>query len=177
MKQLKDLTTEEIITLFKNNKSIQSKAYDLAYDYAMQCQADEFDLLKANVFDYNNHYSSFYLTTPMAYGSKAPEKVAESLDVDYLNGDNAKLYRRLNLLYAKMQDAEEWDEEREEYIEMIEVCDKLAEGITLQLQAYENYDENDAIEALKDAIECGSMGEWQIDDDGVVYETITNLYK
>lgn len=176
MKQLKELTTNEIETLFKTNKAIQSKAYELAYDYAMQCQADEYDLIKANVFDYNNDHSSFFLTTPKVYGSKAPEKVAEELDADYLNEDNAKLYRKLNLLYAKMQDAEERDEDRAEYAEMVEVCDKLAEGITAQLRSYEDYDERDALEALKDAIECGEMSDSEI-DGSMVIETIKKVYR
>ena len=177
MKQLKDLTTNELKTLFKNNKAIQNKAYELAYDNAMNAQAEEFENMGAGVFEYHDDHSSFFLTTPKVYGAKAPEMICDALHAEYLNEENGRLYKKLIDLYTKMQDAEEWDEDREEYDEMIEVCDKLAEGITSQLRAYEDYDENDALEALKDAIEYGTMGDWQIDDDGVVYEHITKFYK
>ena len=56
MKQLKDLTTNELKTLFKNNKAIQNKAYELAYDNAMNAQAEEFENMGAGV----NHIAYFF---------------------------------------------------------------------------------------------------------------------
>ena len=139
MKKLKDLTKEELLALEAGNKWLAERIDELATDDASMVQADEFELMGAKVFDYHDHYSSFYLTTPMVYGAKAPEKVAGALDRDYLSEEQAKLYNRLCELNKAMEDAEEWDEERPEYAEMVEVCDKLAESITESLREYEDY--------------------------------------
>lgn len=141
MKKLKDLTKEELLTLEASNKWLAEQIDERAMDDASMIQADEFELMGAKVFDYHDHYSSFYLTTPMAYGAKAPEKVAGELNRDYLTEEQTKLYDRLCELNKAMEDAEEWDEDRPEYAEMVEMCDRLAESITESLRAYEDYTE------------------------------------
>ena len=135
-------------------------------------QGEEFKLLGADAFDYHDHYSSFYLTTPCVYGAKAPEKLAGKLDADYMSEEDAKLYKELCELNDKMEDAEEWDEERPEYARMIEIADKLAEDITEQLRAYEDttgYEE----QIIDDIIDGYNwLGELEVEDG-----TITEIVK
>lgn len=177
MKRLKELTIEELKDLYNKNGEFANKVYEKVYEDAMLSQEIEFKAMGAEVFDYNNHYSSFYLSTPKVYGGKAPEKVAGKLDRDYLTEENAKLYDKLCELNAIMEDAEEWDEDREEYNEMIEVCDKLADGITEQFRAYENI-EDDQIDSELEAIaeDWTNMSDWETDGE-CVYEHITEVYK
>ena len=146
MKTLKDLTIEELKSLYKENKTIQQSIYETVYDWRMQEQADEARNIGTEVFNYHDHYTSFYLTTPRFSGAPAPEKVARHLRSEYLEADNLALYNKLNELMDKMEDAEEWDEDRPEYTEMIETCDKLAAGITSQLRAYEDIDEEEILQ-------------------------------
>lgn len=181
MKTLKDLTKEELRELYKNNKQFNSVVYELAYDDAMYWQGEEFKLMGAVVFDYNDHYSSFYLSTPRVYGSKTPEKVAGELDADYMTPENSELYKKL------CDKIDEWenmttDEQEEEkgervYDDACELCDKLADGLTEQFRAYENITEEQCEQVL-DAILDGnySMSEWETDGKKV-FEHITKVYE
>lgn len=177
MKQLKELTSEELKELFKTNNYISSKAYELDYENKMTMQEEEGRLMGVEIFDYHDNYNSFYLTTPVIYGGKEPEAVAHKLSRDYMNEDNAKLYDKLNDLTDKWEnmDTDKQDENAELYNEMTETCDKLAKGITEQLRAYEQVSEADAIETLLYEVECGYLGELETDGEKV-YETLRNVY-
>ena len=137
---LKELSDKELAELYNDNKWLMEQIDNQAWERASFDQSEEFKLIGAECFDYNNYYSSFYLTTPCVYGAKAPEKVAGKLDSDYLSEEDAKLYNELCELNDKMEDAEEWDEDRPEYDRMTKIADKLADNITAQLRAYEDMD-------------------------------------
>lgn len=177
MKKIKELKIEELKKLYNDNKDFQSVVFDRCYENNMYWQAEEFKLMGAEVFDYNDHYSSFFLSTPTIYGSKAPEKVAGKLDADYMTEENAKLYKKLCELNAKMEDAEEWDEDREEYAEMTRVCDELADGLTEQFRAYEDISDEQIDEELEAILDGDDyMGEWETDGEKI-FETIIKTYK
>ena len=138
MRTLKNLTEAELKQLLKENKQLRNKAIDDAYSQLMFMQEEEFRLMHADVFEYNDHYSSFYLTTPSVYGSKTPEKVAHEIDRDYLNEDAVKVYDELNMLIDQWENmtTDEQDEHEDLYQKACDTCDKLAETITKQLRQY-----------------------------------------
>lgn len=168
---LQDMTKEQLLELKASNKWLEEKISEQAWDDAMWQQGEESKLLGADAFEYHDHYTSFYLTCPKAYGGKAPEKLVGKLDTDYMSEEDAKLYKELCELNSKMEDAEEWDEDREEYAKMIEIADKLAEDITEQLRAYEDttgYEE----QIIDDIIDGYNwLGELEV-EDGVITETV-----
>lgn len=175
MKTLKDLSIKELKDLYKENKSIQQKIFESYYEDRMHEQEEEARNIGAEVFQCNDHYTSFYLTTPKFSGAPAPEKVARHLRSEYLEADNEELYNKLNELMDKMEDAEEWDEDRPEYTEMIETCNKLAVGITEQLRAYEDIDEEELIGEFIFQAQNGFLMDMETDGHKV-YETITKCY-
>lgn len=168
---LQDMTREQLLELRASNKWLDEKISEQAWDDAMWQQGEESKLLGADAFGYHDHYSSFYLTCPKVYGGKAPEKLVGKLDTDYMSDEDGKLYKELCELNSKMEDAEEWDEERPEYARMIEIADKLAEDITEQLRAYE--DTTDFEEQIIDDIIDGYnwLGELEV-EDGVIAEIV-----
>lgn len=168
---IQDMTREQLLELKASNKWLEEKISEQAWDDAMWQQGEESKLLGADAFEYHDHYTSFYLTCPKVYGGKAPEKLVGKLDADYMNEEDAKLYKELCELNDKMEDAEEWDEDREEYARMIEIADKLAEDITEQLRAYEDttgYEE----QIIDDIIDGYNwLGELEV-EDGIITETV-----
>ena len=60
--------------------------------------------------------------------------------------------------------------------DMTDICDKLADGLTEQLRAYESVSEEQAFENLKIEIENGWLDEWETDGEKV-YQNITKIYK
>ena len=182
MKTLKELNDKELKELYENNQELKQHAWEDAYSDNMDCQAFEADEIGTEVFDYHDHYSSFYLTTPMKYGTRCPELVANKLKgVDYLTKENAELYDKLNKLIDKWEELD-YDEQQEEkgekiYDEAIEVCDKLAEGITEQLRAYEDIDDDYAYDLFKQNAYDGYMSDWEVNEKGEVRQTIYKTYK
>lgn len=150
---LKDKTKDELKKLSESNNWLGEKIYEYAYEGAMLAQEDDFKMIGADCFEYHDHYSSFYLTTPTIYGAKAPEKIAGKLDSEYLSEEDAKLYNELCELNAKMEDAEEWDEERPEYTRMVEIADVLAEHLTQYFRDYENITDEQIEQVLDEMIE------------------------
>lgn len=181
-RQLKDLSEKELKELYENNHDIQERAWGDAYDCSMEQQEMEAEGIGTDVFDYHDHYSSFYLTTPIRYGTKCPELVAHKLkDPDYLTKDNAKLYKKLNDLIDKW-DSMTYDEQQEEageqvYDEATKACDELAEGVTAQLRDYENVTDEHVLDDFLFNASEGYMSEWTINKEGVVTETIYKTYK
>lgn len=180
MKKLKDLTSEEIKKLYEKNQGFKDLILNYIYDEKNMLQGEEAENIKTDVFEYHNHYSSFYLATPCFYGVKDGHKVAHKLDEDYLNEENAAIYKELNAtadIYENL-DAEELDAQGEELEEKMNVLsDKLADGITRQLREYENITElgvDGALDFISDDMSPFS----DFDTDGVkVYEYITKIYK
>lgn len=181
MKTLKELNDKELKELYENNQELKQHAWEDAYNQSMDLQGEESDRIHAEMFEYRDHYSSFYLTTPTEYGAKYPERVANKLDADYLTPENQYLYTKLNNLINAWENmtTDEQDEEKGEkiYDEATAVCDKLAEGITEQLRAYEDVSDEQAFEEFKFQAQEGYMSDWTVNEKGVVTETIYKTYK
>ena len=169
---INELSKDEIKELMAKNKWLEDKVYECAYEDAMWAQSEEYKLMGAEAFDYHDHYSSFYLTTPTFYGAKAPEKLAGKLAAEYMSEEDAKLYNELCKLNAKMEDAEEWDEDREEYKRMTEIADVLAEHLTQYFRDYEDITDEQIDQVIDDMIEGYNwLGELEV-EDGKIKEVI-----
>lgn len=179
MKKLSELNKEELNELYKNNGEFQSYVYEQAYERMMFEQEEEAKSLNTKVFDYHNHYTSFYLSTPIKYGAKEPERIAHNLDADYMTVENSELYEELNKLTDEWENMtyDEQEEHEELYDKMIEVCDNLAEGLTEQLRVYENPNEEDILDMLDEDAAMGYYDNFSVDEDGKVYEETTKVYK
>ncbi len=180
MKKLKELSVEELVGLYDKNNGFNSAVFEQVYEQAMFWQGEEYKLMGAEVFDYHDHYSSFFLTTPMHYGVKDGRAVAHKLDREYMTKENAELYDELNRLTDELENMEcdEYEDKRDEYDEKIdELCDKLADGLTMQLRALETID----MEHVRDELQMIAdgehyMSEWETDGT-TVYEHMTKEYK
>lgn len=179
MKDLKDLTTEELKNLYKNNQGFSELVYNLAYEDAMNAQEEQSELMGAKVFKYNDHYNSFYLTTPCYYGVKDGLKVAGALDREYLNDKAARVYDKLcdiKKTYDNLT-AEELDARGDGLEEQANtLSDKLAEIITEDLREYENITDFN-ISVILDFISDGYLLDGFKTDGVKVYEYITKVYK
>lgn len=180
MRKLGELSKEELHELLEKNDQFKAEVYEWIYERMMDLQREEGELLHADVFDYHDHYSSFYLTTPTRYGVRNGWSVAHKLDADYLNEDARKLYEELNRLADELEnmEADELDEKQDDYEDkMSDVCDKLAEAITDQLRAYENWGEDEIdyeLGQIADGLHYASN--WETDGT-TIYEHITKEYK
>lgn len=183
-RKLADLSREELKELYKNNDGFQRAVWERAYEVSMFWQSEDFDNIGCKAFDYHDHYSSFYLTTPMHYGVRDGLSVAGKLDRDYLNDEAQALYDKL-CEYKKLDDSmtldelEEWEEKNEcDFGEMTDdICDQLADNITKMLREYEDISDGQ-IDDILDQITYDDdyMGEWMTDGT-TVYETIVREYK
>lgn len=180
MRKLGELSKEELHELLEKNDQFKAQVYDWAYQAQMDLQREEGELMGADVFDYHDHYSSFYLTTPKNYGVRNGWSVAHKLDADYMNEDARKLYEKLNRLADELEEmeADELDKNQDEFEERINnVCDKLAEAITYQLRAYEDVSDEQIdfeLEQIADGMSYAS--DWETDGT-TVYQHITKEYK
>lgn len=169
---INELSKDAIKELMGKNKWLEDKVYEQAYEDAMWAQSEEFKLMGADCFDYHDHYTSFYLTTPTFYGAKSPEKIAGKLDKDYLSEEDRKLYEELCELNGKMEDAEEWDEDREEYKRMTEIADELADHLTAYFRGFEDITDEQIDQVIDYMIEgyCW-LGELEV-EDGKIKEVL-----
>lgn len=169
---INELSKDAIKELMANNKWLEDKVYNEAYESAMWAQSEEYKLIGAGVFEYHDHYNSFYLTCPKVYGGKAPEKVAGKLDAEYMSEEDAKLYKELCDLNETMESAEEWDEDRPEYERMTEIADELAEHLTIYFRGFEDITDEQIDQVIDDMIEgyCW-LGELEV-EDGKIKEVI-----
>jgi len=169
---INELSKDAIKELMGNNKWLEDKVYSEAYESAMWAQSEEYKLIGADVFDYHDHYNSFYLTCPTISGAKSPEKLTGKLDAEYLSEEDAKLYKELCELNEKMEDAEDWDETRPEYDRMREIADELAEHLTTYFRGFEDITDEQIDQVIDDMIEgyCW-LGELEI-EDGKIKEVI-----
>lgn len=181
-RKLASLSVDELKELYKNNQEFASKVYERAYEDSMFWQGETYKLVGADIFDYHNHYTSFYLTTPCHYGAKDGKSVAHKLDRDYLDEEGQKLYDKIcelsdiwdNLTYDEQ---EEWNEKNGDLEEQAdELCDKLAENLTHMFRLYEDITDEMIDDVLDNIDDYDYMGEWE-EENGVVYETIVKAYK
>lgn len=143
MKTLKDLTPQELDELIKNNSWLENEIFNRALEELSEQESEEFKLIGADVFDWHKNYTSFYLTARRGYGVADGLKVANSLDGDYLTEENKALYNELNAIYKEYSElsADDLEGEKGESLEekANNIADKLADGITRQLQdSYES---------------------------------------
>ncbi len=178
-KKLSELQKSELQKILKENREFESAVYERAYEDAMRGQEIEFEEMGARVFDYNDHYNSFYLSTPLVCGGKAPEKVAGKLDADYMTPENSELYKKLcdKMNQWENMTTDEQDENGKIYDEACELCDKLADGITKQLRAYEDITDEQVAQVIEDIADGNSyMSDWTT-NGAQVFEHITKIYK
>ncbi len=169
---INELSKDEIKKLMGSNKWLEDKVYKYAYEDAMWAQNEEYKLMGAEAFDYHDHYSSFYLSCPTIGGAKAPEKLAGKLDAEYMSEEDAKLYKELCELNAKMEDAEEWDEDRPEYEQMTKIADELADHLTAYFRGFEDITDEQIDQVIDEMIDgyCW-LGELEV-EDGKIKEVI-----
>lgn len=175
MKTLKDLTSEELKKLYEENEWLRQEVNNSAAESMYFCQGEDAELMgAAKVFEYHDHYSSFYYTTPKSYGVKNGYAVAHKLDRDYLNEENAKLYDQLNELADRYDQAEEYSDEAEAIEDQLdEISDKLAAGITDQLREHEDA-YTDYIQSELDMIGSGDRywSDLELTEDGKIKEVL-----
>lgn len=180
MKKLHECDRATIDELYTNNQEFRNLIDSSAYDMAMEAQADEANCMGCKVFDWHDHYTSFYLSTPRIYGAKAPELVAHHLEADYMTEDNAKIYDKLNKTITKWEnmttDEQETEAGEKLYNEAIKLCDELADGLTAQLRAYEDIDTDYVYEELHYQCSEGAFADYETDGTKV-YQYITKVYK
>ena len=180
MKLLNELSVKELKDLYTNNKDFSNAVYSEAYDQAIEAQSEEFKLLGAGIFDYTNHYSSFFLSTPNR-GYKDGTAIAGTLNAEYMNIENEVLYEKLNKLADRWENMTEDEQDAPEgdqlWDEINATADKLAEGLTRQLRAFEEI-QDDQIEEVLEQISEGFcyMGEWETDGEAV-YEHTTKVLR
>lgn len=169
---INELSKDAIKELIANNKWLEDKVYEYAYEDAMWAQSEEYKLIGADVFDYHDHYNSFYLSCPTISGAKSPEKLAGKLDAEYLSEEDTKLYKELCELNGKMEDAEEWDETRPEYDRMRDIADELADHLTTYFRGFEDITDEQIDQVIDNMIEgyCW-LGELEV-EDGKIKEVI-----
>lgn len=180
MKKIEELTKQELLELYEKNEDFKNYVWREAYDDSMFAQGEEAKFLGTHVFDYHDHYSSFYLSTPIRYGAKEPEAVAHKLDRDYMSPESMEAYDKLNELTDEWEamdyDGQQSDDGCKLYDKMIEACDKLAECITEQLNAYQDVSFEDAKQWMIDMQSSGRFSNLET-DGAIVYEHITREYK
>lgn len=178
-KKLSELSKSELQKILKENRDFESAVYESAYEDAMRGQEIEFEEMGAQVFEYSDHYSSFYLSTPRVCGGKAPEKVAGALDADYMTPENSELYKKLcdKMNQWENMTIDEQDKNGNIYDEACELCDELADGITKQLRAYEDITDEQVAQVIEDIADGNSyMSDWTT-NGAQVFEHITKIYK
>ena len=178
MTKLKAYNLDELRDLYDKNKEFAQAVYERVYEEAMEWQAEEFKLCGAEAFNYHDHYSSFYLTTPIPNGVKDGKSLRGELDEDYMTEEMKPLYKKLCENAEKM----DWLEYQcDEYCKLDEECDeladKLAELYTNMLRTWETITDEQIWEELG-RIADGEhyMSEWETDGTKV-YEHITKEYK
>lgn len=178
-KKLSELKKSELQKLLKENRDFEREVFERAYEDAMRAQEIEGEEMGVEVFDYHDYYTSFYLSTPLVYGVKAPEKVAGKLDADYMTDENSELYKKLcdKMNQWDNMTTDEQDENEKIYDEACELCDELADGITKQLRAYEDITDEQVAQVIEDiADENSNMSDWTT-NGAQVFEHITKIYK
>lgn len=181
MKKLKELKEEELKALYDNNSDFQQTILDRIYEDNMYIQSEEYKNMGADALEYNDYYSSFYLSTPRVCGAKAPEKVAGKLDADYMTEENGKKYKKLCELIEKWENMTEDEQESDAgealYNEACDACDELADGLTAQFREFENVEDGQEYSIFELITDGGDyMSNWETDGEKV-FEHITKVYK
>lgn len=185
MKLLKELSFEELKELYDSNKQFSNKVYELAYDIANDQLCEWLDLSRINkTFDIDSTSYGTYITRPYSHGVREGIAIAHQLETDYLSEEQLKLYDKVceladiynNTTYEEL---EKWEEEHDvDLREQADIyCDELAELLTKDVKEYDNITDEQIEQVLNDIAEGYSgMSDWET-ENGVVYETVVNVYK
>lgn len=179
MRRLEELSKDELHELINKNDEFKAQVYEWGYQAQMDMQEEQYKLMGADVFDYHDHYNSFYLTTPTRYGVKDGYSVAHKLDADYLDDTARKIYEKLNKLADEWENmtTDEQDEHSDYEERMGELSDALAEAITNDLRCYEDVTDEQIDNELEQIAEGMSYAsDWETDGT-IVYQHITKEYK
>lgn len=175
MRRLEELSKDELHELINKNDEFKAQVYEWGYQAQMDMQEEQYKLMGADVFDYHDHYSSFYLTIPTRYGVRDELEVAHKLDRDYMTESTAKIYDKFNELADKWGELTEDDDELEEELRI--AGDALAEAITNDLRCYEDVTDEQIDNELEQIAEGMSYAsDWETDGT-IVYQHITKEYK
>lgn len=180
MQLLRNLTGEQLKSLYNKNNEFANLIYESCYNSNMLMQEDEGNGVDPeHVLECHSHYYSFYLTAPAVYGVTAPELLAGKLDPDYMTPENAETYRKLCEAVDAWEnmDADEQDADESGIYEKAQaLAENLAEGITDQLRAYETIDDEQIAAELDDIREgWNGASDWET-DGAKVYQTIVKCY-
>lgn len=177
-KKLKELTMSQLKKLYRDNREFASQIWsDIEEDNMLQ-QSEEYEAIfgKNNrTVEYHNNYNSFYLTIA------DHDNFVDSLDdIDYLTVEARELYDKAKDLASQWQnmDMYEQDEHPELYEEMEQTDNKLLHSIEEQLRAYEGITDDEVAQQLQNIVDDMSyMSDWEVDENGLVYQCIEKVYK
>lgn len=176
MKQLHELTMDELRLLAKNNQQWRTELIKKVYEEKMFLQSEDYkQMLGENnkCVAYHDHYSSFYLTI------KDHDHFLDSIDRECLTTNGMALYDKAKELKDKWEnmDYDEQDENSEVYDEMEKANEELLQEIESILHSYESVEDEDIEQELTLITESFShMADWETDGEKV-YQKITKTYK
>lgn len=177
-KKLKELTLKELEKLYHDNREFACQIWSDIEEDNMYWQGEEYE----QIFGKNNrtirqhdNYNSFYLTIT------DHDNFAESLcDMDCFNTETASLWLKAKNLASRWQnmDYDEQDRHPELYEAMERTNNELLEIIEKALHEYENITDDEIAQKLQDILDGISyMEDWEMDENGLVYQHIEKVYK
>lgn len=137
-KYFNELNQEEIRKVLEKNETLFDELSRQLYEDKMYCQENEADYMFGEKWgkyiDYNNHYSSFYLSL------KDWEEFIDNLDKDYIPQEGIDLYNYIQNKKAVLNNMELSTDNYynlEEHLEkksqeLLDICENM-------LHSYENY--------------------------------------
>lgn len=179
MKKLNELTLDELKELIKNNRELEEKVYEEAYENNMFWQGEwsKEMLGKDKGIRYHDHYMSFYYTIDdvETFLNNIPDTCR-----DYLDEEGQKIYDEVMKLFDEWQNMtyDEQDENEELYEKIENGATELLYNIETALHQFETISDDD-VEGILMCIadDMNYMGEWEVDNNRVVYQYITKTYK
>lgn len=147
LKDIKD--NEELLKeVFNSNEELENECYKYAYEINMEQQLEFGQLcLGDNYNDYisiMDNYSSFYLVL------KDSVRFIENIDKDYLTIEEEKLYNKALKALERRNNADMYNDRYDRFkkydTELSKLAEELLDLIEEDLHAYENIDEETALE-------------------------------
>lgn len=148
---LKDLKNDELIKIFNNNEKLKNQIIDSYYEDQMYWQSEYYNILlnykdnKSN-FNYNDYYTSFYLT--IKDGLKFLENINFNEIKDYFNIEDIEKIDKIEKKYKKeLNYINRCNYYSDNFYKHNEIIDQLASDllkiIENELHKFENYDFKD----------------------------------
>ena len=175
MKHIKDLNSNELRELVNNNKEFRNEVNEFIYDDNMRRQELCFELWLPYIenrqagWDADDCYGSFYLSITDS------ECFINNLDSDYLSSeDTDKLHEARDLIY-EIDQSEDYDEELADKLQRI--AEDILKSIEQDLHEFEDVTHEQLDQFIDEGHVSNIFGDWGVDSDGVVYQTIVKSYK